>query len=265
MLTRISMVAVDLDGTLLNSSGRVSERTRQTLGRAHWAGILVVAATGRPRPVARWVTDELDFISYVVCHNGAQTFLPDDGRVIHTRSLDPDLAREAGMAAREFAPDVSLGVEHSDDTHHLEEGVAALLPLRAATPTVDDAMEHVAGDVLKVLAHSSGHDLHEFVAALDRIMPPGVESTHAGLPFAELGPVGVSKASALDRLARDHGFDASEVVAFGDGYNDAEMLRWAGWSVAMANGDPEIREAAHEVTLTNDEDGVAAVVERLLG
>lgn len=264
MLSRVSMVAVDLDGTLLNSSGRVSERTREIMGRAHRSGVLVVAATGRPRPMARWITDDLEFISYVVCHNGAQTYLPDDGRVIHTRSLDPELARTAGLAAREFAPEVSLGVEHSDDSHHLEAGVAALLPLRSETPTVVDAMEHVAGDVLKVLAHSAGHDLHEFVAALGEIMPEGVESAHAGLPFAELGPVGVSKASALDRLARDHGFDASEVVAFGDGHNDTEMLRWAGWSVAMANGDPEIREGAHEVTLTNDEDGVAAVVERFL-
>ncbi len=265
MITRLSMVAVDLDGTLLDSAGRVSPRTREVLSRARKAGVVVVAATGRPRPMARWITDDLDFISYVVCHNGAQTYLPDDGRVIHSRSLDPDVARAAGLAAREFAPEVSLGVEHSDDSHHLEAGVAALLPLRSGVPTVDDAMEHVAGDVLKVLAHSAAHDLHEFVAALGEVMPEGVESAHAGLPFAELGPVGVSKASALDRLAGDHGFDASEVVAFGDGHNDTEMLRWAGWSVAMANGHPDIREMAREVTVTNDEDGVAAVVERLLG
>ncbi len=265
MITRLSMVAVDLDGTLLNSAGGVSDLTRRVLGRAHRSGVLVVAATGRPRPVARWITDELDFISCVVCHNGAQTYRPDDGRVIHSRSLDPELARSAARAAREFAPEVSLGVEHSDDSHHLEAGVAALLPLRAGGPTVDDAMAHINGDVLKVLAHRPGRDLHEFVAALGEVMPEGVESAHAGLPFAELGPVGVSKASALDLVARDHGFDASEVVAFGDGHNDTEMLAWAGWSVAMGNAHPEIKDLADEVTVTNDADGVARVVQRLLG
>ena len=92
----------------------------------------------------------------------------------------------------------------------------------------------------------------------------GFHATTSGAPFLEVGPVGVTKAAALARLCDRWCIDPADVVAFGDNLNDVEMLRFAGLGVAMGNAEPEAVAAADRVTLTNNEDGVAAVIETLL-
>lgn len=93
----------------------------------------------------------------------------------------------------------------------------------------------------------------------------GFEATLSGAPFVEVMAEGVTKATGLARLCEHLGIDRADVVAFGDALNDVEMLRWAGRGVAMAGAEPVVREAADETTASNDEDGVAQMIERLLG
>jgi hydroxymethylpyrimidine pyrophosphatase-like HAD family hydrolase len=135
------------------------------------------------------------------------------------------------------------------------------------------AVSHRRADLEEVLAEPSVK-----LALLDLDVPseallelarelavPGAGPTTSGAPFLEVGKEGISKATALARFAHDRGYSADEVVAFGDNNNDVEMLAWAGHSVAMANAVPAAMEVSDEVTATNDEDGVAQVIERLLG
>ena len=100
-----------------------------------------------------------------------------------------------------------------------------------------------------------------------RASVPGLlfASTLSGAPFVEVMAQGVTKATGLARLCTHLGIDRFDVVAFGDALNDVEMLRWAGHGVAMAHAEPVVQEAADETAATNDEDGVARVIERLLG
>ena len=93
----------------------------------------------------------------------------------------------------------------------------------------------------------------------------GFEATLSGAPFVEVMAEGVTKATGLARLCAHLGIDRADVVAFGDALNDVEMLRWAGHGVAMGHAAPEVVDAADETGSTNDQDGVAQVIERLLG
>jgi len=90
------------------------------------------------------------------------------------------------------------------------------------------------------------------------------EMTLSGAPFVEVMAAGVSKASGLAQLCTRLGVERSEVLAFGDGLNDREMLTWAGHGVAVANAEDAVKDVADELTSSNDEDGVALVIEALL-
>jgi len=103
------------------------------------------------------------------------------------------------------------------------------------------------------------------VAEIRALGLDGFAVTHSGAPFAEVLAEGVNKAWGVARLCDRLGIERSEVLAFGDAPNDAELLAWAGHGVAMANAHPEAREAADELTVSNQQDGVAVVLERLLG
>ncbi|HEY6932878.1 MAG TPA: HAD-IIB family hydrolase, partial [Marmoricola sp.] len=128
---------------------------------------------------------------------------------------------------------------------------------------------HPLADVLaqpsiKLVARHAELDNAALLDSIRALGLDGFEATHSGAPFVEVLPRGVSKAWGLARLCEHLGLDPAEVVAFGDAPNDAEMLAWAGCGVAVANAAPESRAAADEVTASNDEDGVAMVLERLL-
>src|SRR5262249_28579317 len=119
---------------------------------------------------------------------------------------------------------------------------------------------------VKAFAHSPRHDPDELVAIATELIPPdGVTVTQAGLGYIEICPPGVTKATGLAVIADSLGVDPAEVLVFGDMPNDLPMFGWAGWSrVAVANAHPEVRAMADEITLSNDEDGVAVYLDRLL-
>jgi hydroxymethylpyrimidine pyrophosphatase-like HAD family hydrolase len=126
--------------------------------------------------------------------------------------------------------------------------------------------ECLTGDVIKAFARAHGHDVDELLAAARQVFPPALASvTQAGLGFLEIGPPGVDKATGLAVVADALGVDPADVLVFGDMPNDLPMFDWAGWArVAVANAHPSVLGAADEITLRNDDDGVAVFLDRLL-
>jgi hypothetical protein len=126
--------------------------------------------------------------------------------------------------------------------------------------------ECLSGDVIKAFVRSFTYDVDDLLAAAERLIPPHVASvTQAGLDYVEICPPGVDKASGLAVVADAVGVDPADVLVFGDMPNDLPMFGWAGWSrVAVANAHPALLAVADEVTLTNDLDGVAVYLDRLL-
>ena len=258
------LFAFDLDGTLLSSDGSVSPRVVAAVQAARAAGHVTAASTGRPWPLAGPAVEAAGGMEYAVCLNGAVVVNCLTGATIATRAMPMQRAIEAAHVARRLLPNVLLAADMADGRHLWEAGFAPEMPEGFAGATVDDPVKLVDGAVLTWLLETPEADVVAMISALRDHLPLGVECRSSGLDMAEIAAHGVTKASSLQLVADLHELDASDAVAFGDGMNDVEMLRWAGHSVAMANAPDAVKAAAGEVARGNDEDGVAIVLESIL-
>lgn len=260
------LIATDLDGTLLRSDMTVSERTRRALVAAADAGVRVVMATARPPRTIRPIVDQLGeggYAGVVVCANGALVYDPASHQLIERREIHPESAIEMVRRLRAEMPDVLLG---------LEQGmVARIEPAYEPFAWPGDTYEVVDLDVwleqpvTKLLLRwpGSAPDGHgSRVRGLIGDLADVTVSTDES--FLEVMAPGVHKAATVEALIGAEGIDATDVIAFGDMPNDIELLQWAGWGVAVANAHPAVIDIADEVTESNDADGVAVVIERLL-
>jgi Cof subfamily protein (haloacid dehalogenase superfamily) len=266
MPPHIRLVASDIDGTLLHDDGTLSARTIDVLTRIYDGGTQIVLATGRPVRWLRQLYDQLPEPLPAICANGAVVYDPDTDEVVLANPLSVDLLRDVTERLRESIPDVALAVEVEDGRRFWYE---EKWPLHwdaehdsVRVLTTPDELTSVPA--VKLLARSALHEPDEFYELVSRTLGTVAESTHSSSSsLVEISAVGVTKAAALAWLCEREGFTADQVLAFGDMPNDIPMLTWAGRSVAMGNAHPAVREIADEVTLTNDEDGVAAYLEKL--
>ena len=266
-----ALIATDVDGTLLNGSDRITARTREAIVAAMAAGTRFVLATGRP---PRWiapVVDELGFAPLAVCANGAVIYDAATDRVISARTLSVDVLAELAEIANRTVPGCGLAAERVGRSAH-----DSATPQFVSAPGYEhawlnpDNTEVSFADVLsapavKLLVRKPGMPSSELAAALAKhvgFLGDITYSTNDGL--VEISPIGISKAIGLQEIARPLEIAAQDTVAFGDMPNDVPMLVWAGHGVAMGNAHPEAVEAANEVTASNDDDGLARVLERWL-
>ena len=257
------LVASDLDGTLLRSDSTVSDRTRAALAAAEDAGALVVVVTGRP---PRWmapVAEELGRTGLAICANGAVVWDLERGEIVRENPIDPATAADVVRRLRDALPDLAFAVERG-----MAFGREPGYRTRASVPDdvlVAHADELVAAPMAKLLVRHESMGADELLRAAREVVGDLATLTHASSSgLLEISAAGVSKAVALEELAAEHGLSADDAVAFGDMPNDLSMLGWAGRGVAVANAHRHVLAAADEVTASNDEDGVALVVERLI-
>jgi len=261
------LIATDLDGTLVRRDGTVSARSRRALELAERCGVPVVIVTGRP---PRWlapVVEQTGHRGLAVCANGAVLYDLHSERVVRSSLLEVAAAQQVVRALREQIPGVAFAAERSGlpDDRFLHEATYAV---RWPQPlTVESQLAEVLAEpMVKLLARHPDLDPDDLLARARVAVGNGATLTHSSSDgLIEISAAGVSKASGLAALAEERGVDAADVVAFGDMPNDLPMLAWAGHAVAVANAHPEVLAAVDEVTADHDEDGVAQVIERLLG
>lgn len=265
------LIISDIDGTFLNSQGRVSPRLRDVVTRAVRGGAHFGLATGRPH---RWlipVLDQLPLAPICVCANGAVVYDPATDTVLRAFELEPDTM--AGVVAE--VERALAGIPHGYGVERV--GSSALDPedecflitpeynpdawdARFGVVSVEELIAVPAAKLLVRCMTMTSAEIFELIApAIDLDEAHVTYSMDEGL--IEISCPGVNKATGVSVLAAQYGVDAREVIAFGDMPNDLEMLAWAGMGVAMANASPVLLDAADHVTGTNDEDGVAAVLE----
>jgi Cof subfamily protein (haloacid dehalogenase superfamily) len=254
------VVASDIDGTLVNSKGEISPRTRAALDRAREQGALLIFVTGRP---PRWmdsVIEETGASGLAILANGALVYDLGTREVVRQHSLDPASAERLVKAIRAEIPGVTFAVESGEGLIH-EPDYQPSWP----TPehTVGDVAQLLRSPVAKLLVkhpERGPDDIHPIVAEL---AGEDATVTYSGNVLLEVSGAGISKASTLEAVCAEHGVGPEGVVAFGDMPNDVPMLAWAGHGVAVANAHTSVFEVADEVTRSNDDEGVALVLERL--
>jgi hydroxymethylpyrimidine pyrophosphatase-like HAD family hydrolase len=257
-LEGIKLIASDLDGTLLNTRGGLSGRTAAALGAAQLAGLVVVLITGRPVRLALPLARELALHGHVICANGAATYRLPGGDMEDVQGISPQVLQDAIPRLRVAIPGVSFALEYGDVVIR-EHG------LRDDQDSVPDILEAVqARPLLKLIVRAPDLDTHTLNERINLLCAGVLDASSSGATFSEVAVHGANKGYALARLCGLLGVQQSEVLAFGDAHNDLSLLAQAGVSVAVSNAVPELQQAATFVTDSNDQDGVAQVIERVL-
>ena len=260
---RFTVVATDLDGTLLRGDLSVSARTRAALTRATAQGARHLVVTGRPAVGCRTLLASFGYRGLAVCGQGAQLYDAGAHRLLSSATLDRPTVRALTERIVDAAGPLEFGVVTAglDGEFLVTRGFGERV--RHGWRLVEDPAALWARPMEKVLIRSPLLDDDRLAALARRTCAGRIEVTHSGEGMVELLPAGVSKASGLAAAARRLGFSAADTIAFGDMPNDIPMLEWAGHGVAMGNAHAELRRRADEIARTNEEDGVATVLERL--
>lgn len=272
MKRRIKMIGFDLDGTLLTTDKRLTEHTRQVLERAIRKGITVLAVTGRPLKGVPHEICSFEGMRYLITSNGARIL--KDGRTIKENLLPVEKARKIldifedydtlrdiyydgqGYMPRRFIENVADYVTSPETARYI---ATTRIPIDDLRAKLDE--ENRSLDKIQALFRN-GEEKQE---AWGRLMSlGGLEVTGALDTNIEVNAGGVHKGAALCWLAERLGIAREEILAFGDGSDDLKMIIDAGTGVAMANAIPEVLEAADITAASNDEDGVARVIEEFL-
>jgi len=263
MTARPSVVATDLDGTVVRSDGTISPRTRDALGHAAGAGATIVIVTGRP---PRWMHDiavQTGHHGLAVCANGALVYDLHTETVVDSHPLGVDVARSLAASLRAAIPGLGFAVETVGLEFGHEPAYRSRWPTEGAV--VADLETLLSRPLAKLLARHEQLDSAELFARARAVVGDAtVTMTYSSADgMLEISAAGISKATTLAEVVARTGQVAGDVIAFGDMPNDVPMLEWAGHSVAVANAHPEVLAVADEVTASNDDDGVALVLERL--
>ncbi|MCF2526447.1 HAD family hydrolase [Yinghuangia soli] len=260
---RPRLVATDLDGTIVRSDGTISARTLAAIGTVEAAGVDVMFVTGRP---PRWmdkVAEATGHHGLAICGNGAVVYDLRTEKIIDTHPMDVAAAREVAARIKAEIPDVSFAVETATGFAH-EPAYPPLerdLSIVHAVAPVQDLLD---APVLKLLARHPSLAPDEFLVQTRTAAGQYGEFTHSSkIALVEISALGVSKATTLASYCAWHGIEAAEVAAFGDMPNDLPMLAWAGQPYAVANAHPEVLAAVADHTASNDDDGVAQILEKL--
>jgi Cof subfamily protein (haloacid dehalogenase superfamily) len=260
----IELIASDLDGTLLRHDGSLSQRTKDAVRAAVDAGLKVVLASGRPPRTVQPIADQLGLKGLAVCSNGAILYDLDRQEAFGHRHVPRDALKNIIARLREREPNVCFATEYGHrvgaEPHfpRPETWVSGLDPLLADIDTL------CADALIKLAIHHPDHAVEKLAALAREVAGDELSVTFSGQHFIEVAAAGVSKALGLAQVCERLGVDPKRVVAFGDMPNDLAMLSFVGRGVAVGNAHPDVIAEGHETTASNDEDGVAKVIEALV-
>jgi Cof subfamily protein (haloacid dehalogenase superfamily) len=254
------LIAIDLDGTLLNPQHQLTEANRTTIMACLEQGARVVLATGRLFASARYYAHELGLRGPQITLNGAVIADAETDRlIVRTRLGAEQLAAVIDTLADHQIPYTIFG----PDAIYAEPGTPHLQVLDGYGEPPTQIRKHAEllrlGDPIKVLTFLEPSPLDAELA--DRLKDK-VDIVRTGERFLEFLPIGVSKGDALTALMSREGIAAEEVLAIGDGENDLSMFAVAGMSVAMASAPPLVRAGARDVTADCSADGVALALRK---
>lgn len=263
------MIVLDLDGTLVDSKKKISQRNKEALQKAMQKGVKVVLASGRPVKGVMPKAEELELEKNngcIVAFNGGRIIDVTTGECLFEADL-PDgylkkvyeLSRECNIGLMTYEGNDKLITVDDNEYIQLEIRVNHL---ERVVPK--DIVEYVTFPVAKYLLAGEPKDVEKAEPIFKEALGKELNVFRSDPFFLEILPAGIDKAYGLQKLIDVLGIKREEVIACGDGYNDITMLEFAGLGVAMENAMEQTKAAADYITLSNDDDGVAAVVEKFI-
>lgn len=263
------MIAVDLDGTLMNSKKEISPRNRYALLEAQAQGKKVVLASGRHPLGVLPVAHDLMLPRYggfIMSFNGGKIIDCTTNRTVVSKYFPveylPDIVsvlQESNITVITFDDKKIYANTKVNDYTYVERDV-----LKTEMVTVPDFVSAIKFDINKILLAGEPDELDRYQQILIKRYDGLLDIYKSAPYFLELMPFGVSKGSMLPQLLHHMHIGREELVAIGDNYNDMTMIGYAGLGVVMGNGEEEVKKIANYVCESNDEDGVAKTIEKYI-
>ena len=261
----IKIVAIDMDGTLLNSNHTLSATNEQTLGKLKQYGLKILFATGKTRHSAVPVIEKLNIETPGVYVQGL-LIVNGDGSIRYQRTLKRPLAEEVAQIAQEMNCSMVAYAGNRIVTNIRDEYTDVFIKYHEPTPEPFGTWRNLFDqtEVNKFIMVSTKERIDKIRPLLETQISGRATIVQALDYMVEILPLGASKGDGVRRVLEDLDIPAAQMLAIGDGENDVEMLRMAGIGVAMGNGMASAKEAADYLTGTNDEDGVTQAIERFI-
>lgn len=265
------LIASDLDGTLLQTSGTVSAENFAAINKVFAEGLDLIFVTGRP---TRWMDNIVEMTGHnglALCANGAVLYDLATNEIVHAEFMPAATGLLAAERLRSIDPGIAFAVELARPKNDFLIDETYRPRWETVEPPKNASVDEMfATDlVVKFLARPSAeaaHDADSFLAAADEVLAGLVDVTHSDNHdvLIEMSLLGVNKGSGLARVAAERGFDSVNVAAIGDMPNDIPMIKWAGVGAAVANAHHRVKEVADLHLPTNDEHAFAHLVDYVL-
>lgn len=273
----IRLLAIDVDGTLLNSKGRVPQANLDAIRRAAGGGVHIVIATGRSFHFALQALGELPDDLTLLVYNGAIA-RSRAGKTLLRRLLPQTVAREVLAATIEWRGDAAcvfdrpsagqLVYDQMDWTHpnrsRFKQRNAEIIQAvdRLEDAVIEDPVQIAFNGGVTAMRAIASHLASHAVSPQLAVML--TEYPQRDFSMVDVCAAGITKGTGLAALAAQFGVARAEVMAVGDNHNDRDMLQWAGTGVVMGNAEPELKHARFHLTGTNDEAGLAQAIDRFI-
>ncbi|SFD02664.1 sugar-phosphatase [Clostridium uliginosum] len=263
------LIALDMDGTLLTSDKKISEKNKKAIKAAEEKGVKVVLTSGRPSDGLTRYLKELDLLKeedYVLSFNGGVAQNAKSGKVISKIAIKGSdlkylskIANECGINIHAFSSTKGLITPKTNKYTDYEAEMNEINVNIADFNSIDDDE-----DIIKVMMIDPEPILEEAIKKLPKEVYEKYTVLRSAPYFLEFMNKEVDKGLGLKKLAETLGIKQEEVIAMGDAGNDLSMVEYAGLGVAMGNAFPEVKEIANFITKSNDEDGVAYAIEKFV-
>lgn len=260
MRDEVKVIALDLDGTLLNSEHKISDYNKNIIAKLKSRGIQVILCTGRPYNAMKDYRRELNLTDDVICFNGAN-IIDVDNNLIFDASLDTPTSLEL----------VKVGKAHNMYFHGFmgdkwlvpnESEISKVYAERTGlTPTLGDLENKEDLRFIKMMYIGENEDLKKIYSELDKKLGSSVYKAFSNPNFLEVLNGQCSKAKALDFFLKKQDLTSENLLVMGDGYNDLEMLKYAKYGIVMENTPIELKSQFNRVALHHDSDGVGRYLE----
>jgi Cof subfamily protein (haloacid dehalogenase superfamily) len=259
------LIAVDIDGTLLNSDGILTEETRKAIADCVDHRIVFTISTGRPIQGVRELNRTLNLDCPYITYNGAMVVLGLSGEVLYEQRLSAEHARSILRLGQEWDTTMLVWTDNKLYADRQNERVSQYAQASGTEPVITGNLTDVVTQgVTKILWYDDVESINRYQSLAESRLSDEI-NCHTSRPFfLEFVDQKASKAIALERIGEYYGIDRREMIAVGDGQNDISMIRYAGLGVAMGNAQPSVKAAADFVTRSNDEDGLAYTIRRFI-
>lgn len=286
------LIAIDLDGTLLNSYGQVSEKNREALRKAQEKGVQIVLASGRSTNSVKNIANELGDNDYIICGNGSLVYDLQNDEIIYDKFIEKKKALQIIKICEENSIYYNVYTENMVIAKSLSNNVLFYHQENANKPdsrktkinlveniydyiqnienenilkfTISDNSSIIFNSIIKKLREIKNIDVLDVAHMSRKIIKAGTEEVQMAYYYTEITSENVDKWNAIKWLAEKLGIPNEEVMGIGDNVNDKLMIENAGLGVAMGNSAPYIKEIADRIVASNNDDGVAEIIEETI-